>query len=149
MKQKIIFFFLICFLGLLPFKVNAATVSIAGTKATAVVGGSITVNVTLTESKGLGSWEFSINYDSSMLQMTSGNAHVVDYVQGEGQKSKTYTYTFKVKKSGTDKISVVNTAIAAWDETTTSPTDSTSIRCLSQEEIAASYSKNNYLKSLS
>ena len=98
MKNKwiiLVGFFLFCFF---PLSVNAASVSIAGTSATGVVGGTITVNVTLRESKGLGSWEFSIGYDSSLLEMTSGSGHVVDYVQGEGQTSKTYTYKFRVKK---------------------------------------------------
>ena len=148
MKNKwiiLVGFFLFCFF---PLSVNAASVSIAGTSATGVVGGTITVNVTLRESKGLGSWEFSIGYDSSLLEMTSGSGHVVDYVQGEGQTSKTYTYKFRVKKSGTATISVINTAIAAWDESLTSPTDSTTIRLIAQEEITASYSSNNNLKSL-
>lgn len=147
-KQKIVGLFIIACLFFFPKNVLAATVSVRGTSAKASVGGSVSVKITLNESKGLGAWEFSVNYDSSKLQLTSGNAHVVDYVQGAGQNSKTYTYTFKVKAPGTASVSVVNTSIGAWDETITSPTDSTTIECVSRQEVEANYSKNNNLKSL-
>lgn len=149
MKNKlliVVVFLLFCFI---PLKVDAASIKVSASRASAVVGGNVTVNVTLSESKGLGSWEFSVSYDSDKLQLVSGNAHVIDYVQGPGQNSKTYSYTFRVKKSGSATVSVVNTSVAAWDETTSSPTGSTAIKCLSQEDVAASYSKNNNLKSLS
>lgn len=145
-KQMILIAFFL--LLLLPKNVNAASITVRPSTSSAVVGGTVTVRVTLQENKGLGSWEYSLNYDSSILQLTSGNTHVVDYVQGQGEKSRTYTYTFKVKKAGTAKVSVVNTNIVAWDETSTYPTDSTTFKCVSQEEITASYSKNNNLKSL-
>ena len=148
MKNKLILIIIIMGFLFLPLKVEAASISVAGTKASAVVGGSVTVKVTLKESKGLGSWEFSLSYDSDKLQLTSGNAHVVDYVQGAGQTSKTYTYTFRVKGKGQAKISVVNASIAAWDESLSTPSDSTIIECITQQQVADSYSSNNYLKNL-
>ena len=95
-KQMILIAFFL--LLLLPKNVNAASITVRPSTSSAVVGGTVTVRVTLQENKGLGSWEYSLNYDSSILQLTSGNTHVVDYVQGQGEKSRTYTYTFKVKK---------------------------------------------------
>lgn len=146
--KRILFILGISFLVLFPFKVDAATISVKGTTATGTVGGNITVKVTISESKGLGSFEYSLDYDSSKLQLLSGSTHVVGYVDREGETSKTYTYSFRVKGTGSTTISVVNTSVAAWDETITSPTDSTTINLINSSEISKNYSKDNNLKSL-
>ena len=146
--KKILFIMGLSFLFFMPYKVDAATISVAGTTSSGTVGGNITVKVRITESKGLGSWEYSLNYDSNLLQLLSGDTHVVGYVDGEGETSRTYTYTFRVKAEGTATISVLNTNIAAWDETVTSPTDSTTINLVTREEVVENYSDDNNLKSL-
>ena len=131
-----------------PFKVDAASIRVAGTTATGVVGGNVTVNVTISEAKGLGSWEYSLSYDTDKLQLLSGSLHVVEAVASMGETSKTYTYTFRVKAAGTAEIKVINTAIAAWDETVTSPTDSTTIELVNQTTVTETYSTDNNLASL-
>ena len=131
-----------------PFKVDAASISVAGTTATGVIGGNVTVNVTISEPKGLGSWEYSLSYDTDKLQLLSGSLHVVEAVASMGETSKTYTYTFRVKAAGTAEIKVINTAIAAWDETVTSPTDRTTIKLVNQTTVTENYSKDNNLASL-
>ena len=146
--KKIFFILGLSFLFFCPSIVNAASISIAGTTATGTVGGNITVNVTITENRGLGSWEYSLDYDSSKLQLLSGDAHVVDYVSKEGETSRSYTYTFRVKGTGSTTISVVNTAIASWDEVVTSPTDSTTINLISRQDVETNYSSDNNLTSL-
>ena len=146
--KKILFILGLSFLFFCPYVVDAASISVAGTTSTGTVGGNITVGVTISESSGLGSWEFSLDYDSSKLQLLSGNTHVVGYVDGEGQTSQSYTYTFRVKGTGSTTISVVNTAIASWNEVVTSPTDSTTINLISREEVETNYSSNNNLASL-
>ena len=148
MMKKGLFILVLGFLMFLPYKVNAASISVAGTTATGTVGGNITVKVTISESKGLGSWEYSLDYDSSKLQLLSGSTHVVGYVDGEGETTKTYTYSFRVKGTGSTTISVVNTSIAAWDESITSPTDSTTINLVTKQEVVENYSTDNTLKSL-
>ena len=148
MMKKGLFILVLGFLMFLPYKVNAASISVAGTTATGTVGGNITVKVTINESKGLGSWEYSLDYDSSKLQLLSGSTHVVGYVDGEGETTKTYTYSFRVKGTGSTTISVVNTSIAAWDESITSPTDSTTINLVTKQEVVENYSTDNTLKSL-
>ena len=146
--KKILFILGLSFLFFCPHVVEAASISVAGTTATGTVGGNITVGVTISESSGLGSWEFSLDYDSNKLQLLSGNTHVVGYVDGQGQTSQSYTYTFRVKGTGSTTISVVNTAIASWDEVVTSPTDSTTINLISRQEVEESYSSDNNLASL-
>lgn len=148
MKKYLFTIFITALFFFIPFKVEAATISIAGTTATGVVGGNITVRVTINESKGLGSWEYSLDYDSSKLQLLSGSTHVVGYVDGEGETSKTYTYTFRVKGTGETSLRVINTSIAAWDESVTNPTDSTTIRLVEMETVTKNYSTNNNLASL-
>ena len=146
--KRILFILGLSFLFFLPFKVDAASISIAGTTSTGTVGGNITVRVTINEPTGLGSWEYSLDYDSSKLQLLSGSTHVVGYVDGQGETSRSYTYSFRVKGTGSTTISVVNTAIASWDEVVSSPTDSTTINLVSREEVETSYSDDNNLSSL-
>ena len=144
-------FLILVFFGFLfafPITTNAASVSVAGTTATGVVGGNITVRVTLSEASGLGSWEYSLTYDTNKLQLLSGSTHVVGYVEGAGETSRTYTYSFRVKDTGTTTISVINTSIADWNENVTSPTDSTTIELVNNETATEKYSTNNNLESL-
>lgn len=146
--KKVLFILGICLFLFCPYVVDAASISVAGTTATGTVGGNITVRVNISEPTGLGSWEYSLNYDNSKLQLLSGSTHVVGYVDGAGQTNQSYTYTFRVKGTGSTTISVVNTAIASWDEVVTSPTDSTTINLVAREEVETSYSSDNNLASL-
>lgn len=146
--KKILFIIGLSFLFFCPYIVNAASISVAGTTASGTVGGNITVRVNINEPSGLGSWEYSLDYDSNVLQLLSGNTHVVGYVSSEGQTNQSYTYTFRVKGTGKTTISVKNTAIASWDEVVTSPTDSTVINLVAREEVEESYSDDNNLASL-
>ena len=146
--KKILFILGLSFLFFCPYVVDAASISVSSSTSTGSVGGNITVRVNINESSGLGSWEYSLDYDSSKLQLLSGNTHVVGYVSSEGQTSQSYTYTFRVKGTGSTTISVVNTAIASWDEVVTSPTDSTTINLVSRSEVEENYSTDNTLASL-
>ena len=146
--KKILFIIGLSFLFFCPYIVNAASISVAATTASGTVGGNITVRVNINEPSGLGSWEYSLDYDSNVLQLLSGNTHVVGYVSSEGQTNQSYTYTFRVKGTGKTTISVKNTAIASWDEVVTSPTDSTVINLVAREEVEESYSDDNNLASL-
>lgn len=150
MKRMLILFSFICMV-ILPFKVNAATanISVSGS-STAMVGSTVTVNVNLSSSTPMGSWQFLVNYDSSMLQLSSGNVRVADYTSvSGGEKSKSYTLKFKTLKSGTTKVSVGSYVVYAYDESEMSVTGgSKSIKIMSQAELEATYSKNNNLSSI-
>ncbi len=133
-----------------PFKVNAATISISPSSKQAVVGGTVNVTITVSEPSGLGAWEFNVGYDSSKLQLTNGSTHVVDYTQGGGATRKSYSYSFRVKASGDATVSIASSDFSSLDETIqSSPKGSTTIHCVTQQEILDSYSKNNNLSSLS
>lgn len=150
MKRILILFSLICMV-ILPFQVNAASanISVSGS-STAMVGSTVTVNVNLSSSTPMGSWQFLVNYDSSMLQLSSGNVRVADYTSvSGGEKSKNYTLKFKTLKSGTTKVSVGSYVVYAYDESEMSVTGgSKSIKIMSQAELEATYSKNNNLSSI-
>lgn len=145
--------FLSIFLLNTSIKAASATISVKS-NSSVVVGNTVKVTVTLSSSTSLGSWDFSIGYDTSLLRMTSSTAESgqrsVGYVSGSGQTSKTYTFNFKALKSGTAKVYVNNAEVYAFDESLMSVSKgSKSISIKTQAEIEASYSKNNYLKSLS
>ena len=145
--------FLSIFLLSTSIKAASATISVKS-NSSVVVGNTVKVTVTLSSSSSLGSWDFSIGYDTSLLRMTSSTAESgqrsVGYVSGSGQTSKTYTFNFKALKSGTAKVYVNNAEVYAFDESLMSVSKgSKSISIKTQAEIEASYSKNNYLKSLS
>ena len=150
MKRMLILFSFICMV-ILPFQVNAASanISVSGS-STAMVGSTVTVNVNLSSSTPMGSWQFLVNYDSSMLQLSSGNVRVADYTSvSGGEKSKSYTLKFKTLKSGTTKVSVGSYDVYAYDESEMSVTGgSKSIKIMSQAELEATYSKNNNLSSI-
>lgn len=150
MKRILILFSFICMV-ILPFQVNAANanISVSGS-STAMVGSTVTVNVNLSSSTPMGSWQFLVNYDSSMLQLSSGNVRVADYTSvSGGEKSKSYTLKFKTLKSGTTKVSVGSYVVYAYDESEMSVTGgSKSIKIMSRAELEATYSKNNNLSSI-
>ena len=143
-------------LVVLPVMVNAAsgTVSVTGT-STVVVNNKVTVTVNLSSSTAIGSWQMQLDYDKKFLQLTSSSAEaggtVMAASSSSGVKSKKYTFTFKALKTGSTKVSVdMYEAYAFADLSEISLTSSSkSLKIITQEELEASYSKDNDLKDLS
>lgn len=136
--------------------VYAATASIKlkANKSTVVVGDKVKVTVTLSSSKALGSWDFTINYNSSYLSYVSSNMEggnqAVNASTNSTTKSKTYTITFKAKKAGSSTISINGVKdVYAFDESKmTISNNSVNVKAITKEEYESSLSKDNYLKSL-
>ena len=147
MKKQLTFLFLLLFF-LIPLNTKAASISVKPATTEVTIGGNLTVKVTINEPQGLGAWEFSLNYDSDKLTLLSGKAHVVDNVDYAGEKSRTYAYTFRAKSKGDAKINIINSQIADWNDNSTYPTTSTTVKIVDKETITKNYSTNNYLKSL-
>lgn len=144
-------------IGLLfPRIVNAASGSInIASSSTVVVGNKVTVTVTISSGTKMGSWQMSLNYDKSYLQLTNstardGGTFMIDYAEDPGVLKKTYTFTFKTLKSGTTKLSVDGyRAYVSSDLSALSLSANTKqIRIITQAELEASYSKNNNLSAL-
>ena len=149
--------FMAMLIGLLfPCIVNAASGSInIASSSTVVVGNKVTVTVTISSGTKMGSWQMSLNYDKSYLQLTNstardGGTFMIDYAEDPGVLKKTYTFTFKTLKSGTTKLSVDGyRAYVSSDLSALSLSANTKqIRIITQAELEASYSKNNNLSAL-
>jgi len=153
MKRKFLNLLILVCLLLVPFKVLAAdaSISVSGTSS-AVVGSTVTVTVKLSSSTGIGSWEYLINYDSSMLKLVEGKTKVADFTDVKGGvTSKSYTLKFKALKSGSAKVSVGSYAMYSYtDEAAMNVSaGSKTVKIMTQAELEASYSKNNNLSKLS
>ena len=149
-KLKGLFIALLCAF-FLPTVVNAASASISvRTSGQAVVGNTITATVNISSGSAMGSWQYVISYDSSKLQLVSGQTSVADYTtSASGVYNQSYTMRFKVLQSGNASINVGSYLIYAIDESQMSVSVSNaSISAITQAELQASYSKNNNLKGL-
>ena len=115
-----------------------------------VVGKSFNVTVTVSGSAAIGSWEYTLSYDSSMVKLNSGQLRIVDYGNGS-KKSASYSYSFTSLKSGTATFKPVNASVLDYASTNEclASTGSDSVVMKTQAEIEESYSRNNNLGSLS
>ena len=154
MKKLVSLFIVFISFSFFMLNVSASSGKISiSSSSTVVVGNTVTVTVTLSSSTALGAWEFNIDYDSSYLRLTSstsenGGTYFVNYGDGK-TKSKTYTLKFKALKSGTTNITVGSYDIYDWNEESMSISKSNKkLTLMTQEELEASYSKDNNLKGL-
>ncbi len=140
---------------LMPHTAHAASgsISVSGS-STVVQGNKITVNVTLSSSTPIGSWQMDLNYDKNYLQLVSSSAEaggtMMAGYSASGTKSKTYTFSFKAKKKGNTIISVGSYLAYAYSDISELSLKSSSktIKIMTQQELEATYSKDNYLKSI-
>ena len=149
--KKIFGIILLALIIVTPKELNAAsgTVSVSSSKTSAVVGSEINITVRLSSNASLGSWEYTLSYDSSKLKLISGTTNVVGYAPNSSTKSQSYSYKFKVISRGTSTVSVKSYDALAFDESKLALTiNSVKITAITQAELEASYSKNNNLSSL-
>jgi len=147
---KALFTIFVAFSFVIGVKAADASISISST-GQVVVGNTFTVKIKISSSKALGSWEFTPTYDSKVFKFVSGESPVVgDYNGNKNIKSKTYTYKFKAVGTGTGKIGVKSYGAYSLDENKLSVSaGSKSVKVITQAQLEASYSKDNYLKKLS
>lgn len=131
-------------------KAASAAFKVTSSRSSVVVGNTFNVTVKVSSGVVLGSWEYTISYDNSVVQLVSGKKAVADPGDGS-KKSASYSYTFKAIKSGKSNISVKSYGALGWsDEKPLSCSVSgTSVKVITKAELEASYSKDNNLKSLS
>ena len=137
--------------------VNAASarINISPASRTMLVGNTITITVTTSSSTSLGAVNYTVAYDSNMLSLVStnsptGGARTVAYFTSKGNTSVSYTYTFKARSSGNTTISIIGAE--AGDDNANSlsvSTGSCKIKIMTQKELEATYSSDNYLSGLS
>lgn len=113
-----------------------------------VVGNTVTVSVKISSSSPIGAINYSVSYDDEKLTHVSG---VLNDVTDDkyGQTSFTLTFKFRAKASGNAYIGF--SILEAYDTDLNSLTwsnTSATVNIVTQAEIQASYSKNNYLSYL-
>lgn len=141
---------------LMPSLVYAASGNVSvSAPSTVVQGNRVTVTVTLSSSTLIGSWQMDLNYDKSFLQLVSSSAEeqgtMMANASAGGTKSKTYTFQFKALKTGSTRVSVGSYLAYAYNDLSSMSLTSSSktIKIMTQQELEATYSKDNNLKSLS
>lgn len=149
--KKILFILL-----LLPFiSINetyaqtGAGITISSSANKVTVGDSVTYTVRVSSSSLLGSIVYSFNYDNSKLTLQSGTLNAALAFTGS-EKSATYTFKFKAKASGNANVSFVINELLDWDGNAMSYNKTTSkeVQIITQAQLQASYSSNNYLSAL-
>ena len=150
-KKIIIGLFILIFSFIISVnKVDAASCKIGvSAPANVVVGNKFNVTVTVSGGAPIGSWDYTLSYDSSLVRLNSGQLHVVDYGNGS-KKSASYSYSFTSLKSGTATFKIVNASVLDYASTNEclSSRGTASVKMKTQAEIEESYSRNNNLKSL-
>lgn len=146
----IVLFAIIAFYNTPKCDAASASVSLTSSTSKAVVGNYVTYTVKISSSSLLGSLVYKFNYDTSKLTLISGTLNAAPVFSGK-EKSATYTFKFKAKASGSATVSFVINEALDWDGNNLSMNKTTSktISIITQAELEASYSKNNYLSSLS
>lgn len=153
-KIKILLIAMIALL-ITPLTVNAASgsVKVSGS-STVVEGNRVTVTVTLSSGTPIGSWQMNLNYDKNYLQLVSSSAEaggtMMAGYSASGTKSKTYTFAFKALKKGNTIVSVGSYLAYDYANITEMSLTSSSktIKIMTQAELEATYSKDNFLKGI-
>ncbi len=155
MKLKKISLFIITILLSTIFigRVDAASasVSITSSKKQVLVGNEFNVTIKLSSSDNLGAWDYTLKYDSSQVKLVKGNQREAEDAGKSGVKNYSYTYTFKALKSCNTSISIKSYSIIDWasgSQMSISSVGSANVKIMTQAELEASYSTNNYLSKL-
>lgn len=135
----------------LEVQAASATIKISLSSSKIVVGNTVRATVTISSAEALGSWEYSLNYDKSKLTLTKSDVdlHYVYVAQNSSTKTVSYSYTFKSTKSGTAEFYLSSASVVGWNENDMGVTKkNASVSIITQAQLEATYSKDNYLKSL-
>lgn len=131
-----------------------ANVTISPSSKTYIVGNTFKVTVSINTSEPMAALEYTIQYNSGVLQLQStsaptGGARNLDQFMNDTTSSVSYTYTFKAIAAGTTNISLTGVDIQNKNAQSLSKSvGSSSITVKTQAQVYASYSGNNYLSSL-
>ena len=117
MKKKFLILFSIFILFLTPNIIMAASANVQISAPSSVyVGETVTVSVTISSSASLGSWQYTVAYDDSILGDSSQGQTVASYAENSGKTSVTNSWTFKAKSSGSVTFSIPSIVVYAFDD---------------------------------
>ena len=115
---------LIACVSLCVFPVFAASgrIQVYAPATPVAVGDSVTVTITLYCDTGIGSWSFSVNYDSSRLQYVSGaddggggRVSFSEAVTSSGVTSKSFYVRFRAIAEGSATVRSGSVDLVSWD----------------------------------
>ena len=139
----LVVFVMLMFVGIYNVDAATASISVSANTKTVKVGNTVKVTVKVSSSD-LGSWEYCISYDSSILKLTSSTADAstcvkAGVVSSLGQTTSSETFTFKALKSGSSKVTVKSYAVYAYSDEKPMSTSagSVTIKTQTQAEIDA------------
>ena len=117
MKKRFLILFSIFILFLAPNIIKAASANVQISAPSSVyVGETVTVSVTISSSASLGSWQYTVAYDDSILGDSSQGQTVASYAENSGKTSVTNSWTFKAKSSGSVTFSIPSIVVYAFDD---------------------------------
>lgn len=154
MKKRFISLIIFAMFLFIPSVKAGVNISITPSSITAIEGNSVTLTVTVSSSEPFAGLEYNIDYDSSILSLTSssapgGGTHLADTTPNNETYKMSYTYTFKTRRSGTATVSVTNEKVITSDLRELKIAKSTArVNVMTQAELQASYSSNNNLSGL-
>lgn len=148
MKKGFLILFSIFMLMFAPNIVSAASANVQISAPDSVyVGESVTVSVTISSSQSLGSWQYTVAYDDSILGDSSQGQMVASYADNSGKTSVTNSWTFTAKSSGSVSFSIPSIVVYAFDddsEMSLGGYTSTSINVIKPSSGGSSGGYNNY-----
>lgn len=126
----------------------SANVKVTTNKSQVVVGNTFTVTTKISGSD-LGSWQWTLSYDTKKFKLVSGGNVFFFSESGENQKTKTWTLKAIAKGSGNITVKAAGAFSYKNESAIKVTTNSKTVKVITQAELEASYSKDNNLKSLS
>ena len=139
------FIFLLGVFLLLPISVNAANAKIDLTSS--VENNNVIVKVNVNADEAISSYEYTLDYDNSKLELVDGNPFNSEHSNNNETKSFKKEFKFKIKNSGSTEVSVISYAVSnIANKPLSVKITSTTINVNKKE--TTSLSDNNYLSSL-
>lgn len=126
----------------------SANVKVTTNKSQVVVGNTFTVTTKISGSD-LGSWQWTLSYDTKKFKLVGGGNIFFFSESGENQKTKTWTLKAIAKGSGNITVKAAGAFSYKNESAIKVTTNSKTVKVITQAELEASYSKDNNLKSLS
>ena len=147
--KKIKYLLLICLVAILGIAhVNAASFSVRGSTSNTSIGNTVSITVSVSGAAG---WEYCINYNQDVFKLTSADSDTGGACVKTGSTLTGYakvTFKFQTLKSGSGSFSVTGQTYDDDGNAISSTANSVNVNVRTKEEIQASLSGNNNLKSL-
>lgn len=152
-SKIIIFTVLLNIVSIVNVNAANAKISVSRSASTIVVGNNITFTVTISTDYPIGMWNYAAETSSNLVFVSSSSGYVsrqYNLAPDNSTKSITYKFTYRAKSSGnaTFTFKLSNVHDKDENEMGINGTNSSSVQIITQAQLEASYSKNNYLSSL-